>query len=118
MKKYENHDNYRERVHTIQVTFQSGEYKGRIAYEVGGNCFGLDLLEFSPETIDQDDIDRLVTNDCNFSYDEDFGRFTLRLKDENDNTLFCEEDNSGLECMVVALEIIDCKIIERDGENA
>jgi len=112
MKCYENRDNFRERVHTIQVTFQSGEYKGRIAYTIGGNCFGADLLEFSAHNFDEDVIKGFVVNDCNFSWNDEYEMFSLELKNENGDTLLCgQEDENDLCRMVVALEIIDCKIV-------
>lgn len=112
MKYYENMDNFRERTHTIQVTFQSGKYKGKIAYLMGGNCFGLDLLNFDPYYIDQDNIDHFVINDCKFTFDDEYEIFKMELKDEEENTLLCEDKTDDLRRMVVAVEIIDCKIEE------
>jgi len=117
MKCYENRDNFRERVHTIQVTFQSGEYKGRIAYKIGGNVFGIDLLGFDLETLDEDIIKNLVVNDCDFSFDYENEVFSLELKNESGDSLLCEEDDYSLGNMVVALEIIDCKIVDSKNEE-
>lgn len=114
MKYYDNRDNIRERIHTIRVTLQSGEYKGHIAYEVGGNCFGKTLLDWDPECVSQEEVDGYIENDCNFRIDEDYNCYTFTLKDENGNTCDFECDEDEINDNVVAIEIIDCKVVKKD----
>ncbi len=71
MESYDNRYDACSKVHTVRVTLQSGPYKGHIAYEIGGNCFGLDMLDWNPECEDQYDIELYVENDCEFRFDED-----------------------------------------------
>lgn len=110
MKNYDNSDNFRDRVHKIRVTLQSGEYKGHIAFEMGGNCFGMDLLTWDPECNTQEDIERYVENDCKFRIDEDCDIYLFELKDDNGNTCMFECDEYDLKRNVVAIEIVDCVI--------
>ncbi|MEY8001565.1 DUF5406 family protein [Clostridium sp. Mt-5] len=111
MKYYNNTDNFRKRTHTVRVTFQFEDYKGHIAYKMGGNCMGLDILNtFDPDCIDQDDIEGLVENDCNFAYNEDMNLFSLTLNNDKGETVEFEEDEaSDISAKVVTIEIIDCK---------
>lgn len=103
-------DNFHHRMHTIRVTLQMGEYKGHIAFQMGGNCFGATLLEWNPECDRQEDIDRYVENDCDFRIEEDEEIYLYTLKDENGNTCEFESDEGELKNNVVAIEIIDCVI--------
>lgn len=110
MKFYNNLDNFYERTHTIRVTLQIGEYKGHIAYKMGGNCFGKTLLDWNPDYDDQEDINRYVENDCNFRLDEDYDVYLFTLKNENGETSNFECDLYDLENNVVAIEIVDCVV--------
>lgn len=130
MKNYDNCDNYRKRVHTVRITFQSDEYKGHIAYKVGGNCKGAEILEWYPECVNQEDVDRYVENDCEFKLIDDGAYFSLKLKSDAGefHTIETTEgasvdiklkdgDSLILECAddeikeyVVCLEIIDCEV--------
>ena len=116
MEKYDISDNFRDRVHTVRVTFQYQEYKGHIAYEMGGNCRGLNILTtLDFYSMSSDEIDMLVENDCNFKLDCEYEVFQMILKDKEGNT--CEFDDlsdTDIENYVVAIEIIDCKIDEDD----
>jgi len=112
MKYYNNKDNYCKRTHTIQVTFQTGEYKGCIAWKVGGNCQGLRLLDFHIEDFGYDKIGLLVINDCNIKLHENDGNYfyTLELQNSEGATLQCEMSDNELSDLVVAIEIIDCEV--------
>lgn len=114
MKYYDNRDNFRERTHTIRVTLQSGQYKGHIAFIMGGNCFGKTLLDWSPDCECQEDVDRYVENDCDFRIDEDMEIYLYTLKDGAGNTCTFESDLSELEDNIIAIEIIDCVITSKD----
>jgi hypothetical protein len=73
--------------HTVRVTFQSGRYLGHVAFEIGGNCKGLEILNEINflECDNQEDINRYVENDCRFTFDEETECFTLELNDEDGN---------------------------------
>lgn len=44
MKSYNNKKDGSERMHTIKVKLQHGKYRGYFTYQVGGNCYGLDVV--------------------------------------------------------------------------
>ena len=68
-------------VHTIRVTFMQWDYIGHVAFEIGGNCKGAELMDFTfLECDNQEDIDRYSENDCQFSYDEENEIYTAVLK--------------------------------------
>jgi hypothetical protein len=112
MKHYNNGDNFKLRTHTIRVTLQSGQHKGHIAFKMGGNCFGLDLLEWSPECIEQEDVERYVENDCQFRIDEEYNCYLYTLKDDEGNECEFESNERELKENVVAIEIVDCVVDE------
>ena len=59
-------------VHVIRVTFMQWDYIGHVAFEIGGNCKGAELMDFIfLECDNQEDIDRYSENDCQFSYDSE-----------------------------------------------
>jgi hypothetical protein len=118
MKYYDNRDNFHERTHTIRVTLQSGEYKGHIAYKVGGNCFGSTFLEWNPECDTQEDINGYVENDCNFRVDEECDIFLFTLTNEKGDKCDFECDERELEENVVAIEIIDCIVDDKDEKQS
>lgn len=113
MKYYDNNDNHRERTHTVRVTFQSGKHKGHIAFEIGGNCRGKDLLEWDVECEDQESVEKYVENDCQFRIYDDEDTYFMVLKDDEGNELKIECcDSSEVDEIIVAIEIIDCVVKE------
>jgi hypothetical protein len=112
MKNYDNSDNYRKRTHTVRITLQSGEFKGHIAYKVGGNCLGLELLEWLPEEVEQEDIDIYVENDCEFKLIEDGALFSIKLKDDDGAVYVIEPDDDDIRSLIVGIKIIDCEVQE------
>lgn len=111
MKKYDIRDNFRSRVHTIRVTFQWKEYKGHIAYEVYGNCRGLNVMDIDFDYMDSEDINRLVENDCSFRWDENYEVWQMNLKDEEGNICECYDiEPNDINDYVVAIEIINCRL--------
>ena len=51
-------------VHVIRVTFMQWDYIGHVAFEIGGNCKGAELMDFTfLECDNQEDIDRYSEND-------------------------------------------------------
>lgn len=94
--------------HKVKVTFQLEEYKGYIIQEIGGNCSGLDLLEFDSECMCPDDIERLYENECNLHLIDDES-FSINLKDEEGREQSTELYDSELQSIVVGIEIIEFK---------
>lgn len=115
MKKYDISDNFRSRVHTVRVTFQYQEYKGHIAYEIGGNCRGLNVMDLDFDCWDMDDIARLKENDCCFRWDDEYKIWKLVLKDDSGNKCEMHDiDEYEIGDYVVAIEIIDCRLKKED----
>lgn len=112
MKRYENRDHFRERIHIVEVTLQSGEYKGTVKERVRGNTFGLNILNcFDPENIGVDDT--FYENNCGLKIiEDDDGNYlyTCTLKNDEGEECEMEYEADRLEDIVVKLEIIDCKI--------
>lgn len=115
MEKYENLDNIRERQHLVEVTLQSGKYKGKFKVKVRGNCFGLDILQI----IDEDiifDIDKYECVDCYISTigEDDDGQewFRCILKADDGERCEIEDYCSNFKRLIIGINIIDCKIIK------
>lgn len=102
MKTY---DPYVCGTHIIRLTFQLMEYKGHIAYEMGGNCHGADLLEMDfLECMDEDDVQRLVENDCDFTLVDD--GYSLMLHDADGEEMEAQVEPDELQEMLVGIEIV------------
>lgn len=97
------------RVHTIRVTFQLFNYIGHIAYEVSGNCAGLNVIDFETECIDLGEIRKYVVNDCKFNLDEERDIFTLELFNSASDTSLLAVNREELRKLVVCVEIVDCR---------
>jgi len=96
----------RSAVHTVRVTFMMWGYAGHIAYEIGGNCRGADLLDCNfLESDNADDIGRYVENDCNFAFHEDEEQLTATLTAPDGNTLDVEGDEEEFKDTIVSIEI-------------
>jgi len=55
-------------VHVVRTTFMAWDYVGHVAWPIGGNCRGAAMLDTDFLECDtQEDIDRYVENDCQFS---------------------------------------------------
>lgn len=115
MYKYENLDNFRRREHKVEVTIQSGEYKGKLTTTIGGNCFGLDILN----CIDEDmiyDIDNFECIGCSvylIGEDDDGNEwFKYFLEDEDGNTCEGEEECRYFSRLIVGINIVECTICE------
>ena len=92
-------------VHVIRVTFMQWDYIGHVAFEIGGNCKGAELMDFTfLECDNQEDIDRYSENDCQFSYDEENEVYTAVLKNADGDTLEVEGDECDFKGMAVAIE--------------
>lgn len=92
-------------VHTVRITLMYHDYVGHIAYEIGGNAKGADLLDANCIGYDtQEDIERYVENDCAFSVDEDYDCYRATLHNENGDTLEVDGDADEMRDMVVSIE--------------
>ena len=104
LKTYSPNDTYN--IHLVRVTFMEGEYSGHIAYEMGGNCRGADLLDngFLYET-SQADIDQYIENDCQFTFHEDGEWFSAVLKNPAGHSLTVSGKDEDMRKMIVCMEI-------------
>lgn len=99
--------NIRLSTHTVRVTLMQWDYIGHIAYEIGGNTRGAEVLEADfLEYIDE--ANDLVENDCKFtSYQEDGECYYRALLTKPDGgRLEVVEDEYGIKDMIVSLEIV------------
>lgn len=98
----------------IRVTFMQWDYIGHVAFEIGGNCKGAELMDFTfLECDNQEDIDRYSENDCQFSYDEENEVYTAVLKNADGDTLEVEGDECDFKGMAVAIEITGTTVERR-----
>lgn len=101
--------------HYVRLTLNKNGYVGHITDKIGGNCKGTQLLISAINIIedyDQDDIDCLIENDCNFGYDEENDCLILTLHNPDDKLDILELEDATedeVKDMVVSVEIIDCK---------
>lgn len=91
--------------HTVRVTFMQWEYVGHVAFRIGGNCMGADLLtcDFLDEDT-QECINNYVENDCHFTYNEDEELYHALLKNAEGDELSIEGDGDELRKMIVSIE--------------
>lgn len=102
--------------HTIRITLNSNGYIGHIATKVGGNTKGADVLEYALnfiEDCDDNDIENLVENDCNFELcsDEDEEEFWFSMtliNSDGDKLIFSDAEERDVKDIIVSVEIIDC----------
>lgn len=109
-----------ENTHTVRITFNNDGFIGHIAFTMGGNCKGADILECGVDyfdTCDADDIARLTENDCKLKLhadDEDWEPwFSLELSNPKyawgeDTLQYDEIEVNDLKNLIVGVEIIDC----------
>ena len=101
-------------VHTIRVTLMKLDYTGHVSFEIGGNCKGAELLDFTfLECDNQEDIDRYSENDCQFSYDEENEIYTAVLKNADGNALEVEGNEADFKAMAVGIEIVGTTVERR-----
>lgn len=95
-----------EGVHVIRVTFLRWDYIGHIAFNIGGNCKGAELLDCTLwEGDSQEDIDLYSENDCQFSFHEEDKVYSAILKNAKGDTLEVKGDEDDFTAMTVAIEI-------------
>ena len=92
-------------VHTIRVTFMQWDYIGHVAFEIGGNCKGAELMDFTfLECDNQEDIDR---------YSEENEIYTAVLKNADGNALEVEGNEADFKAMAVGIEIVGTTVERR-----
>lgn len=112
MKSYDNHDNFHERKHVVEVTLQSGEHKGSFRYEVSGNTFGASVLGFFDDFEELFDYENIIENKSEIHLHDDDDEFCVfYLKNESGETCEVEIPVSDIGKYVVKLEIVSCEKI-------
>lgn len=114
MKVYENLDNVRRREQTLEITLQSGEFKGKLRTKVISRSFGLNILNIVDDEIIYN-IDDYEAIDCDIQLlQDDEGEYWFKYVLQNDNGDACEGED---ECryfnnLIVGINIVDSKILE------
>lgn len=110
MIRYYNPDDFND--HTICISFNHKGYKGEIVFEIGGNCKGLDVINNAETFIEEcceSDIEKLISNDCDFLFNEEDETFCLSLtNDEGKKIEFSHINESTVKELIVSVEIIAC----------
>ena len=84
-------------VHVVRATFMAWDYVGHVAWPIGGNCRGAAMLDTDFLECDtQEDIDRYVENDCQFSFDEESQTYSAILHREDGDTLEYSGDEDAV----------------------
>lgn len=96
--------------HVIRVTFMQWDYVGHVAFQIGGDCHGSDLLNGNfLETDNQDDIARYVENDCKFTFHEGIDCYSATLSNSQGDELVVEGDEKDFKDMVVSIEFSELR---------
>lgn len=103
MKNYD--PNIKWGIHTVEITLQLWDYKGKITTEIGGNCKGFSILESA-----KDEINENAKSNCKFKIIDDW--FRCELKDDRGDELEVEDELDNLDNHIVKIEIIDFKETE------
>lgn len=105
-----NYNPYDEGIHTVRITLQDGEYVGRITHEVGGNCHGIEVLDYDFACVDESDFDgKYASNDCDLQRNG-YNSFNVTLKNGKGDTLLLEDMSADeMNNMIVCVEIVDFK---------
>ena len=103
MKNYD--PNFRFGIYKVKITLQQWDYVGHVIIEIHSNCKGFDIIGCADfEILDID----LSESDCDLQlFDDEYEVFTVKLKNENGDTLEIQEDSRGMNDMIVAVEILE-----------
>ena len=97
-------------VHVVRSTFMAWDYVGHVAWPIGGNCRGAAMLDTDFLECDtQEDIDRYVENDCQFSFDEESQTYSAILHREDGDTLEYSGDEDEFKSILISMEICECR---------
>ena len=108
--------------HIVRITFNKDGYVGHIAFQIGGNCLGSEILETGLNFLDdcdEDNISNLVENDCKLKiHSDDFDDgwepwFSIELSNPKyvwgEATLIYDDiEPDDLKNLIVGIEIVDC----------
>lgn len=93
--------------HYVKYTLQYKDYTGSFVRAVGGNCRGADVMDADIfDSLNQNDINLLYSNDCHLTYDEEFRTYSFILKNQNGESCEFEEYEDEMSKYLVAVEII------------
>ena len=119
MKNYDNSDNIRVREQTVEVTLQSGEFKGVLKTIVTGRTFGLNIISGLMDVHDIFDLEDWEQNGCFITDlgEDDEGQewFKYKLTREDGEKLSGEDFWDNFANLVVGINIVDCKVIKRQS---
>lgn len=103
MKNYD--PNFRFGMHKVKITLQQWDYVGHVIIETRGNCQGFNVIGCADfEILDID----LAESDCDLQlFEDEYEVFTVKLKNENGDTLEIQEDSRGMNNMIVSVEILE-----------
>lgn len=110
----ENYKPDKYNVHTVKATFNKDGYTGHIAFKHGGNCKGASVLETALQFLndcDENDISRLVENNCDLKLhcEDNECWFSLELHNADGDILGYDDiDTEDLLDLIVSAEIIAC----------
>lgn len=94
--------NARFGTHTIKVSLQTGNYKGYVTYQIGGNMKGANLLDTDGDSLyshNYKDNQAKLKN-----LDDDW--FSMSLVASNGDSILIEEEWDYIENYIVGVEII------------
>lgn len=93
-------------IHTVRTTFMMWGYTGHISHKVGGNCKGCEVISSVLSYMDEEDIELLVENDCDFKIEPYTNLYSFTLKDADGNTTHADEMSMDeVQSYVVGIEI-------------
>lgn len=90
--------------HTVEITLQQSNFKGKITVWNYGNCKGFRALENAKDRINREEM---FDSNCKFKIEDEDDWFRCILKDENENELEVEDELDNLDDYIVKVEIID-----------
>lgn len=98
--------NHSSGIHKIKVNLQNNTYQGSFTYTVGGNCKGMNILDFDLDVL-ADSINHIKTENCSIQLlNNDFWSVVLTDTATKD-TCHYELDDDEFYHLVVGVEIVD-----------
>lgn len=92
--------------HTVEITLQQLNFKGKLTVWIYGNYKGFSALESSKDSINREEMYNIDSN-CKFKIEDEDDWFNCILKDEHGNELEVEDELDNLDDYIVKVEIID-----------
>lgn len=91
--------------HVVKISFQFEDYKGYLVHEIGGNCFGKNILDYDLSLVFEDD--QLKENACDLQNYGDTELYRITLMNQKGDAYEIDGDSDEIAKYVVAVEIID-----------